>query len=156
MKLFVAICSNYRKRKPVFVTNTGFQGMAGAERFESAGFSIICCYYYRFQLILSCFQNYLYHLKPPRFCPFQSVKGKNKGNCLFPSSGNYASNLATTEHIMEFIGLYPLRVTTIEKSEHRSTMNGVRISCFYWGPVIAHKRLLHSLSFVRCRAPVSL
>ncbi len=117
--------------------------------FESAGLYIIFCYYSCFQLILSCFQNYLYRLKSPRFFSIHADKGKNKGKRLLPYSGNYASNLATTEYIMEFIGLNPLSITTIEKSEHRSTMNGVRISCLITSLVT------HKCSFVWYKSPVS-
>ena len=110
--------------------NTGFQGMAGAERFELAGLCIIFCYYSCFQLILSYFQNYLYRLKSPRFFSIHADKGKNKGKRLLPYSGNYASNLATTEYIMEFIGLNPLRGTKRDKSEPNADWRWVRICCF--------------------------
>lgn len=58
--------------------------------FEPASSSIIFCYYSYYQLILSFFQNFLYRLNTSHAFSFQSVKGKNKGNCLLPSSGNYA------------------------------------------------------------------
>ena len=50
--------------------------------FESTGFWLICSYYCPIQFIPSYFLNFLCHIKTAHFCPFLSVKGKNKGNFL--------------------------------------------------------------------------
>jgi hypothetical protein len=58
--------------------------------FEVRYFRTILCYNVTFSHILQLFKNFLCHIKPALLCPFYADKGKNKGNCLLPLSGNCA------------------------------------------------------------------